>query len=190
MIDTGSANKSFSFKVVVLGDIAVGKTTLIRRHATGKFQHDISPTIGVDITTKYYQLPAGLLLMLSVWDVSGEEIYSKLRSMYYGGSAGAILVFDLTRSETFSRVKTWYEDLRANLKERIPAVLMGNKKDLVPSRAVAESDAKNLAGSYSLNYFETSALTGENVDRAFYRLAALIIEGKNLTADAYGIRKA
>jgi Ras-related protein Rab-11A len=173
--------------VVVLGDSGVGKTTLIRRHATGKFQRDISPTVGVDFTSKYYQFSTGFLLMLSIWDVSGEEIYSRVRPIYYGGSAGAMLVFDLTRQESFSRMKEWFLDLRANLGEKVPSVFLGNKKDLVNLRSVKESEARSLADSYGSKYFETSALTGENVDKAFYDLGTEIMSEKKLKAVALGV---
>jgi small GTP-binding protein len=180
----------FSYKVVVLGDSGVGKTTLIRRHATGKFQRDISPTIGVDFTCKYYQFPTGFQLMLSIWDVSGEEIYSRVRPIYYGGSAGAMLVFDLTRPESFSRMKAWFLDLRANLKDEVPAVFLGNKKDLVGGRSVAETEARKLTEGYGSKYFETSALSGENVDKAFSSLGSEIIAKKKLAAYAFGTERA
>jgi small GTP-binding protein len=185
-----SGRNLFSFKVVVLGDVGVGKTTLIRRHATGKFDRDISPTVGVDFTSKYYQFRSGFQLMLSIWDVSGGEIYSKVRPMYYGGSAGAILVFDLTRPESFSRMKEWFLDLRTNVKDRVPTVFLGNKRDLISNRSVSETDAEKLAKVYGSRYFETSAVTGENVDKAFYDLATKIISEKKLKGMAFGTEDA
>jgi len=174
-------SKMFNFKVVIVGDGAVGKTTLIRRHAKGKFEFDVLPTIGVDMTSKYYKLSSGSLVMLSIWDIAGQELFKTVRHEYYKGASGAILVFDLTRPESFWRVKTWYVDIRDNLQQRIPAVLMGNKKDLGAHRAVMESEAKDLAEGYGFKYFETSALTGENVDIAFYHLIAQILVEKKLT---------
>jgi len=184
------ASKMFNFKVVIVGDGAVGKTTLIRRHAKGKFEFDVLPTIGVDITSKRYKLPSGLLLMLSIWDIAGQELFKTVRHEYYRGASGAMLVFDLTSSESFWRVKTWYVDLRDNLQKRIPTVLMGNKKDLGAHRAVMESEAKDLAEGYGFRYFETSALTGENVDKAFYNLIAQIMIEKELTAAVTHIEEA
>jgi Ras-related protein Rab-11A len=183
-------SKRFNFKVVIIGDGAVGKTTLIRRHAKGKFEFDVMPTIGVDITSKYYKLPSGMLLMLSVWDIAGQELFKSVRSMYYRGASAAMLVFDLTRSESFWRVKTWYVDLRDNLRRQVPTVLMGNKKDLVAQRAVLESEAKDLAQGYGFRYFETSAVTGENVDKAFYTLIAQILVSRKLATTSLPIEEA
>jgi small GTP-binding protein len=128
--------------------------------------------------------------MLSIWDVSGGEIYSKVRPTYYGGSAGAMLVFDLTRPESFSRMKEWFLDLRTSLRERVPTVFLGNKKDLISNRSVSETDGTKLARVYSSRYFETSALTGENVDKAFYDLATKIISEKKLRGIAFGTEDA
>jgi small GTP-binding protein len=176
------ASKVLNFKVVVIGDGGVGKTTLIRRHAKDKFECNVLPTLGVDITCKYYKVPGGLLVMLSTWDIAGQEFFKEVRHEYYRGASAAMLVFDLTNPESFWRVKTWYVDLRENLKKKVPAILMGNKKDLVAQRAVMESEAKDLGEGYGFRYFETSALTGENVDKAFYTLIAqIMVENKLAT---------
>lgn len=173
------ASKLLNFKVVVIGDGGVGKTSLIRRHAKDKFEINVLPTLGVDITCKYYRLPGALLVMLSTWDIAGQEFFKEVRHEYYKGAVGAMLVFDLTNPESFWRVKTWYVDLRDNLKRKVPAILMGNKKDLAAQRAVMESEAKDLAEGYGFRYFETSALTGESVDKAFYTLIAqILVENK------------
>jgi Ras-related protein Rab-11A len=184
------ASKMLNFKVVVIGDGGVGKTTLIRRHAKGKFEVDVLPTLGVDITCKHYRLQGGLLVMLSTWDIAGQEYYKEIRHEYYKGATGAMLVFDLTNPESFWRVKTWYVDLRDNLKQKVPAILMGNKKDLVEQRAVMEGEARDLAEGYRFRYFETSALTGENVDKAFYTLIAQIMVANKLATTILPVEEA
>ena len=184
------ASKVLNFKIVVIGDGGVGKTTLIRRHAKDKFEINIMPTIGVDITSKHYRLPRGLLVMLSTWDIAGQEFFKEIRHEYYKGASAAMLVFDLTNPESFWRVKTWYVDLRDNLRERVPAILMGNKKDLVFQRAVMESEARDLAEGYGFRYFETSALTGENVDKAFYTLIALILVENRMATNILPVEEA
>jgi Ras-related protein Rab-11A len=187
MAEEGS--KTFNYKVVVLGDWSVGKTSLIRRHVKGMFSFDTKPTIGVDVTTMEYRLHEGILVALSIWDVAGQEIMSSVRHQYYGGASGAIMVFDLTKPETFWHVRTWYVDLRENLQQKVPTILIGNKKDLAGQIAVTESEIMELADGYGFKYFETSAATGENVDKAFYNLVARIIAEKKVATDIFGIKE-
>nr|MDO8135764.1 Rab family GTPase [Candidatus Njordarchaeum guaymaensis] len=187
---TEEGAKSFTFKVVVLGDWSVGKTSLVRRHSKGMFLFDAKPTIGVDVTTMQYKLHGGVLLALSIWDIAGQEIMSSVRNQYYGGASAAILVFDLTRPETFWHVRTWYVDLRDNLQQKVPTILIGNKKDMVGERAVTESEIMELADGYGFKYFETSAATGENVEKAFYNLVAQLVVTKKVAADIFGIKEA
>lgn len=185
----GEIVREFNYKVVVLGDPSVGKTSLVKRHAKGKFDFDSKATIGVDVTTKNYKLEGGLLLSLSVWDVAGQEFSGSMRHQYYQGASAGILVFDLTRPESFWHLKSWYVDLRDNLQQRVPIVLVGNKKDLPDQRQVTVGEARELAEGYGFSYFETSAATGENVDRAFYNLVAQIILAKKVASDIFGIRE-
>jgi Ras-related protein Rab-11A len=185
---TESATR-FSFKIVVLGDWAVGKTSLIRRHAKGKFDFDTKPTIGVDVTTKSYKLQGGTAISLAIWDIAGQEFSSSVRHQYYSGASAAILVFDLTRPESFWHVKTWYVDLRDNLQQKVPVVLIGNKKDLLDQKAVTDGEIRELSEGYGFKYYDTSAATGENVDKAFYNLVAQIIVQKKVSVDIFGIRE-
>jgi Ras-related protein Rab-11A len=182
--------QSYSFKIVVLGDWAVGKTSLIRRHAKGRFDFDTKPTIGVEITTKTYKLQGGKTISFAIWDIAGQEFSSSARHQYYYGASAAILVFDLTRPESFWHIKTWYVDLRDNLQQKVPVVLMGNKKDLLDQRAITDAEIRELSEGYGFRYFDTSAATGENVDKAFYNLVAQIILQKKLALDIFGIKEA
>jgi small GTP-binding protein len=186
---TKEGSKTFTFKVVVLGDWSVGKTSLIRRHARGMFSFDSKPTIGVDVTTKEYRLPDGILVALSIWDVGGQEIMSSVKHQYYGGASGCIMVFDLTRPETFWHVRTWYVDLRDNLQQKVPTILIGNKKDLTRQIALTKMEIMELADGYGFKYFDTSAATGENVDSAFHHLVARIIAEKRIASDSSGIKE-
>jgi small GTP-binding protein len=185
----GEIVKKFNYKVVVLGDPAVGKTSLVRRHAKGKYDFDSKATIGVDVTTKHYKLERGVLISLSVWDVAGQEFSGSMRHEYYQGASGGMLVFDLTRPDSFWHAKLWYVDLRDNLHQRIPIVLIGNKNDLPDQRQVFASEGRELAEGYGFTYFETSAATGDNVDRVFYNLVAKIILAKNIASDIFGIQE-
>jgi small GTP-binding protein len=158
-----------ALKVVVAGDGAVGKTSLVRRYCEGKFETSRVMTIGVDFQTKLVHLPAGLV-KLSIWDMAGQDRFAVMRAGFYRGSRAAALVFDLTTGESLSHLETWREEiLKAVPNQKF--VLVGNKVDLL--RAVESQTAAEYAARISARYVETSAATGEGVPRMFEALAQL-----------------
>lgn len=156
-------------KVVVVGDGAVGKTTLVRRYCEGKFHASRVATIGVDFHTRHVRLPAGTV-KLSIWDMAGQERFQVVRSGFYRGSRAAALVFDVTNSITLINLRRWREEiLRATPGQKL--VVVGNKVDL--GRAVSAPIGRAFASYVGASYLETSALTGEGVDLLFETLARL-----------------
>jgi len=112
---------------------------------------------------------------LQIWDTGGQERFSSIRPMYYRGSLGALLIFDLTNSASFEHLPGWIEEVRTNVKNEIPLLLVGNKSDLVDQRAVSLGEINNFTRDFNLYYMETSAKTGEGVGDCFYILACLMI---------------
>ncbi|MFX1463665.1 MAG: GTP-binding protein [Promethearchaeota archaeon] len=112
---------------------------------------------------------------LQIWDTGGQERFSSIRPMYYRGSLGALLIFDLTNSDSFDHLPQWIEEVRANVKSEIPLLLVGNKSDLVGQRAVSLDEINHFTRNFNLYYMETSAKTGEGVGDCFYILACLMI---------------
>jgi len=168
----------YLFKSIVVGDGGVGKTALTLRFSKGFFTEDYKMTIGVDFHVKTIAIETveGLIkCKLQLWDTGGQERFSSIRPMYYRGSLGTVLVFDLTNSASFDHLPQWIEEVRANIKSDIPILLVGNKSDLIDQRAVSIEEISNFTRDFNLYYMETSAKTGDGVGDCFYILACLMI---------------
>ncbi|MFW9970421.1 MAG: GTP-binding protein [Candidatus Odinarchaeota archaeon] len=168
----------YLFKSIVVGDGGVGKTALTLRFSKGFFTEDYKMTIGVDFHVKTISIDTvegPIRAKLQIWDTGGQERFSSIRPMYYRGSLGALLIFDLTNSDSFAHLPQWIEEVRANVKTEIPLLLVGNKSDLVDQRAVSLEEINKFTENFSLYYMETSAKTGEGVGDCFYILACLMI---------------
>lgn len=170
---------SYRFKVVICGDFAVGKSSLVRRFSTGVFTHSYLTTLAVNVVVKEVHVD-GVHITLSCWDTGGQERFQFLRQKYYQGADGVVFVFDLSRLESFKHIdERWIPEVNEAINDYTPA-LWGTKADLVDQQAVKTSLGENLASSIGASYYETSALSGLNVETAFHELARLIL--KNLVS--------
>ncbi|MFW9771479.1 MAG: GTP-binding protein [Candidatus Thorarchaeota archaeon] len=168
----------YLFKSIVVGDGGVGKTALTLRFSKGFFTEDYKMTIGVDFHVKTISIETAegsIKCKLQLWDTGGQERFSSIRPMYYRGSLGAVLVFDLTNSSSFEHLPQWIEEVRANIKAEIPLLLVGNKSDLIDQRSISIKEINNFTRDFNLYYMETSAKTGDGVGDCFYILACLMI---------------
>lgn len=159
----------YVFKVVVIGDSAVGKTQILSRFTKNEFCFDSKSTIGVEFQTRTVTIK-GKVIKAQIWDTAGQERYRAVTSAYYRGALGAMLVYDVTKRQSFDHVARWVEELRAHADNSIVIMLIGNKADLVDLRAVPTEDAVEFAEDQGLFFSETSALSGDNVDAAFFRV--------------------
>ena len=161
----------YLFKLVSIGNPAVGKTSLIRRFAKGKFQTKYLPTLGVDITTKRMEVndkPVKLILV----DTAGQEFFGKLRPSYYRGASACLILFALNDNNSFTAIPNWLEEFRKYIPTEVPIALAGNKKDLEKERIITEDEARKLAKELNLTYYETSAKEGgSEIDSIFQSLA-------------------
>ena len=139
--------REFVFKITILGDAAVGKTSLINRYCEGSFQEDYKPTLGANIVRKDVNLDdLNARVRLIMWDLAGQEKYSVIRSMYFQGCEGALLVYDVTRYNTFdSIISKWLKDFKRYVKKEGSYILIGNKSDLKEQRAVTVEKGKQLS---------------------------------------------
>ena len=170
----------FVAKIVLLGDGAVGKTSLKRRFIYKTFDPLEQMTIGADFARITLELK-DFQIVLQIWDIAGQARYKEIASSYYSGAKGAMIAFDVTRESTFQSIPKWISVLVDNA-GKIPFMLVGNKIDLVDQRVVSrkrgEEYAKQLSEwlGWDVPYIETSAKTGENVEESFLILANNVLD--------------
>jgi len=155
----------------------VGKTSISTRFIQGKFiKIELSNrTVNTNCFQKRVQIN-DLIFNLNIWDTAGEEKYHAMAPMFYRGAQGAVIIFDVTKRETFNRATRWFDEL-SNFAEGTKIILVGNKIDL-PNREVSNQEAADLARKYKCNFLEVSALLGTNVNEIFNSLAITIYKGK------------
>jgi len=156
----------YVFKIVLIGDSAVGKSQLLARFARNEFSLDSKATNGVEFQTRTLVIDHKTV-KAQIWDTAGQERYRAVTSAYYRGAVGAMLVYDITKRQTFDHVARWLEELRGHADNNIVIMLIGNKCDLGNLRAVPIEDAKEFAQREGLFFLETSALEAINVESAF-----------------------
>ena len=167
-----------SFKIIVIGPAAVGKSSLIRRFVEDKFTFAYKFTIGVDFATKIIEYDTKKKARLTIWDIGGQDRFKTLRRNFYEGAHGALVVFDLSRAQTFSRMKEWISDMHQLLRRKVPFVIIGNKIDLISEIGIVIGKKKpeKYAQLNNSIYIETSAKSGDNVQKAFLELTKMIVE--------------
>uniref|UniRef100_A0A673SXC5 Ras-related protein Rab-25 n=1 Tax=Suricata suricatta TaxID=37032 RepID=A0A673SXC5_SURSU len=136
---------NFVFKVVLIGESGVGKTNLLSRFTRNEFSHDSRTTIGVEFSTRTVLLGTAAI-KAQIWDTAGLERYRAITSAYYRGAVGALLVFDLTKHQTYAVVERWLKELYDHAEATIVVMLVGNKSDLSQAREVPTEEARMFAG--------------------------------------------
>ena len=167
----------YQFKLVICGDPHVGKSSLVLRYINKVFNRSYLPTLGVNVSSRIIPIN-DVLVQLVVWDIAGQVKFENMRTAFYKGARSAFFVFDLTSRKSFESISNWYKDVQKKLKNYDFPVgfVIGNKKDLKKKRKISGEQAKKLAESLDLDYFETSALTGDNVKLAFEEIAQKLLD--------------
>jgi small GTP-binding protein len=158
--------EDYKIKIIVVGDSGVGKTNLINRFASDKFDTNSKATIGVEFVYKTLKINKEVI-KVEVWDTAGQERYRAITSSYYKGAKGAIIVYDITNEDSFNNVESWMNEVTKKGKTDMQFLLVGNKKDLVNDRKVTEQKGIDKAKELNMNLFEASALEKTNVNEAF-----------------------
>lgn len=163
-------NRILQFKLVLLGEAAVGKSSLVLRFVKGHFQDYQESTIGAAFLTQTVCLE-DITVKFEIWDTAGQERYHSLAPMYYRGAQAAIVVYDITSPDTFKRAQAWVKELRQQANQNIVIALSGNKADLAQQRMVETEEAEAYAKENGLLFMETSAKTALNVNDLFLQIA-------------------
>lgn len=165
-----ATGRVFQFKLVLLGDSAVGKSSLVLRFVRGQFFEYQESTIGAAFLTQTVALN-DTTVKFEIWDTAGQERYHSLAPMYYRGAAAAIVVYDITNRDTFQRAKQWVKELQRQGNPNIVIALSGNKSDLNSKRKVEPEEAESYANDNGIFFMETSAKTATNVNELFVAIA-------------------
>ncbi|KAL5756143.1 hypothetical protein ACOSQ2_020889 [Xanthoceras sorbifolium] len=163
-------NKIIQAKLVLVGDMGTGKTSLVLRFVKGQFYDNQEPTIGAAFFTQILSLTEATV-KFDIWDTAGQERYHSLAPMYYRGAAAAVVVYDITSMETFNRAKKWVQELQRQGNQNLVMALVANKSDLVSSREVQTEEGEHYAQENGMFYTETSAKTAQNINELFYEIA-------------------
>jgi len=171
-------SQEYSFKIILIGPGAVGKTSLLNRFVKNAFSDSYKLTLGVDFLVKGVELDSGVTAKLNIWDIGGQKRFDFMRRSFFKGAKGCLLIFDLTRAETYTEMREWLSDLHTSVEEEVPFLLVGNKADLIEETGeiVEREEAQKFAEQEKSLYLETSAKTGLNVEEAFKKLTQIMID--------------
>ena len=174
------------YKIIIIGDSGVGKTSLLSKYIKGVFPSSPLPTIAIEFATKIIQIKEGGFIKAQIWDTAGQEKYKSITSHHYRKAVGGLIVYDITKRTSFNNVLQWLSDLKNNADKGCICALVGNKIDLVEKnhriREVTEDEGKLLAKKYEMLFYETSALNNQSVNDAFEDLLQKIyIERRKIT---------
>ena len=177
----------YNLKIIVLGDIAVGKTSLIGRYITNTFSDQYKSSIGCELKQKTVDIDKDIQAKLQIWDTAGEERFLAVTKQYYNGSHGAMVVYDVTKKDTFLKMNKWIKDVKNNAPKNIVIMVVGNKADLDKKKVDLGPELDPFKENYL--YKEVSAKSGLNVNIAFENLANKIIEKQKEKGNEEEVKK-
>ena len=175
-------SEDVTLKVIILGASTVGKTSIFLRYFNNEFSHGTLTTLGVDFKTKFFKFE-NKKLKINYIDTAGQEKFKSISENYLKGTDGVILVFDLTNKETLDLVNYWADCIKKNNRDNIGMILFGNKSDLENDRDVTYEEGKNLADKLGCQYYEGSAMNGDNVEFVMNEIAKISYNEWKKTAE-------
>jgi Ras-related protein Rab-11A len=163
------------YKVIIIGDTAVGKSNILSRYVKDEFSSNSKSTVGVELGIKFLKIK-NTKTKIQIWDTAGQERYRAITSSYFKGSNGCFIVYDITNEASFNNIENWYEQIQKETSSDLPILLVGNKCDLEDERKVPIEKGKEKAKNLNCAFFETSALKKINIDKIFEELVNNIYE--------------
>ena len=170
------------YKIMVLGESKVGKTSLIKRYTKDQFGGVYLTTVGMDFQDKIIEIE-DKKIRLQIWDTAGQERFRNVTKSYFQSSHGLIIVYEISDKESFEKINFWMEHIKNNAPEDAKIILVGNKEDLTSERHVSIEEGENKAKSYNIKFFEACAKDGTNVKELFYYLANEIYQESKLNGN-------
>ena len=179
-----TGKKEHLFKLVIIGDASTGKSSLLRRYCENDFSETYVCTIGVDFQLKILKMNDQQIVKLQIWDTAGQERFKVMTKSYYRSAKACLIVYDITRKETFENVKVWCEQYMQNnsggARSKQNIVILGNKRDLTEQRQVEFEAGEKLAEEIGCQFFEVSAkVDGDEISRIFFSLAEILLQNED-----------
>ena len=168
--------------MILIGDSSVGKSNILLKYLKNEFDQSSKATVGVEFGTKTVEMN-DKKIKIQIWDTAGQERYRSITSAYYKGAKGAFIVYDITRRNTFDDIDKWISDLKTNGDNNISIMLIGNKSDLNDKREVETNEGIKKSEETKIAFMETSALSGENIIKAFNELIEQIYQNNCLNVE-------
>ncbi|XP_062388014.1 RAB3D, member RAS oncogene family, b isoform X2 [Sardina pilchardus] len=176
--DAADQNFDYMFKLLIIGNSSVGKTSFLFRYADDSFTSAFVSTVGIDFKVKTV-FRNNKRIKLQIWDTAGQERYRTITTAYYRGAMGFLLMYDITNQESFSAVQDWATQIKTYSWDNAQVILVGNKCDLEDDRLIPTEDSQRLADELGFQFFEASAKDNINVKQVFERLVDVICEKMN-----------
>ena len=174
-MSTGEQEYDYLFKLLLIGNSSVGKSSLLFRFVENVWDDSFVPTIGVDFKLKTLEVN-GKKVKLQIWDTAGQERFKNITASYYRGGNGVLVVYDITERESFDNLTSWLIEIEKNANKNVYKLLIGNKCDLEDKRKVTYQEGKDFAESNGMKFIETSAKDNTKVQEAFELLTSEIME--------------
>ena len=183
-MNSSASYYDYIYKVLLLGDSAVGKTCFLLRYSDDSFTENHISTIGLDYRLKMITMENDKIVKMQIWDTAGQDRFRAITKNYYKGAHGIILIYDVTNVVTFNNIKNWLIQIKENTTEKVKIVLVGNKIDEEHLRKVSFDEGKKLSDEFNLEFFETSAKNNIRVEETFSYLTREIFKTNSRETDS------